>query len=273
MRPKQSGRRKTEHAKWYDLVADTYNRSHGGYPDALVDDVVAFAGLQTGGKVLEIGCGTGQATLSFAARGYEILALEPGAKLAALACQNLATYSNVQILCESFESWKLEPEAFDVIISAHAFHWVDRRIRFVKAARSLRPHGVLALFKSVALHGNAAIDVALGHVWEDQITGSGRRRRWPSERQFYTSPYFAVPEKGRYPSDDVYDAEAFAARLQCSFGFQRLPVAEREKVLESARRIIAENDGMISIPFESQLIMAHREANISWLSRLLRRKR
>lgn len=264
---------KTEQALWYNRVADPYNRSHGRYPEALIDDVLAFAGLQSGGKVLEIGCGTGQATTSFAARGLEILALEPGANLAALARQNLACYANVQIVSESFETWKLAREAFDLIISGHAFHWVDRRVRFAKAAHALRPGGVLAIFKSVALLGNSAGDLALLRALGGDATPQANRRRWPSERQFSRSLYFTAPEKRRYPFADIFDSEGFANRLECSFSFQRLAPAEREKILDAVRRIITENGGTISVPHESQLIMGHREANISWLHRLLRRKK
>jgi len=266
-------RAKTEHALWYDRVADPYDRSHGGYPDALVDDILAYAGLQTGGKVLEIGCGTGQATTSFAARGLEVLALEPGANLAALARQNLARYANVQIVSESFESWKLEREAFDLIISGHAFHWVDRRVRFVKAAHALRPGGVLAIFKSVALLGNSSVDLPLLRALGGDATPKVKKRRWPSERQFSKSSYFTAPEKRRYPFVDIFDTEGFAKRLECSFSFEHLAPAERETILGSVRRIISENGGTVSIPNESQLIMARREAKISWLYRLLRRKK
>jgi SAM-dependent methyltransferase len=273
MRSQTSGRVKTEQAQWYDRVADPYHRSHGGYPDALVDDVVAFAGLKTGGRVLEIGCGTGQATTSFATRGLDILALEPGANLAALARQNLAAFPNVEISTVSFETWKLEPEAFDLIIAARAFHWLDRKIRFVKAAHALKPGGVLASLRSVALPGNAPVNIALQRATAEPTKPRGSARRWPSERQFFTSRYFAVPEKRRYFSADIYDTEHFADRLRSTFAFQRLTAAEREKALDAARRILAENGGTISIPFESQLIMARREANISWLSRLLRRKK
>jgi SAM-dependent methyltransferase len=264
MPSRKTHRGQTEHAQWYDSVVAPYERSHRGYPEALIDDVLTFAGLQTGGKVLEIGCGTGQATTAFAARGLEILALEPGANLAARARQNLALHANVRIACESFESWKLEPEAFDLIISAHAFHWVDRSIRFTKA---------LAIFRSVAWSGHAPVDIALRRVIGDLVTASGSRRRWPCEGQFSKSRYFAVPEKRRYPFVDVYETERFTERLQCTFSFHHLSVAERKNILASVRRIITENGGTIAVPYESQLIMARRETNISWLHRLLRRKK
>jgi ubiquinone/menaquinone biosynthesis C-methylase UbiE len=55
-----------EQRETFDAIADLYGRARPGYPDALVDDVVAFAGLKTGDVILEIGCGAGQATAGFA---------------------------------------------------------------------------------------------------------------------------------------------------------------------------------------------------------------
>ena len=51
-------------------VADLYDRSRPGYPASLVDEVVSYAGLTAGDAVLEVGCGTGKATVPFAAREF-----------------------------------------------------------------------------------------------------------------------------------------------------------------------------------------------------------
>ena len=68
-----------------------------GYPPAIIDAIIALAALPPEGKMLEIGCGTGQITLPFALRGYTILALEPGDALAALAMQKCRPYPRVEI--------------------------------------------------------------------------------------------------------------------------------------------------------------------------------
>jgi ubiquinone/menaquinone biosynthesis C-methylase UbiE len=57
----------------FDQVASVYREARPGYPDALVDDVVSYADLKPNDRILEVGCGTGQATMSFAKRGFPIL--------------------------------------------------------------------------------------------------------------------------------------------------------------------------------------------------------
>jgi SAM-dependent methyltransferase len=115
-------------------------------PWGLFDDVVSLSGIPPGGRALEIGCGTGQATLPFARRGFRILCVEVGDNLAAVARRNLASYPRAEVLTADFEDVPLPEGAFDLAISATAFYWLDPAVAYPKAARALRPEGALALF-------------------------------------------------------------------------------------------------------------------------------
>jgi SAM-dependent methyltransferase len=94
--------------------------------------------------VLEIGCGTGQATVPLAERGCEIVAVELGANMAAVARRNLARFPSVHVVTSAFETWPLPAEPFDVVMVATAFHWLDPAVRMSKVADALRPGGALA---------------------------------------------------------------------------------------------------------------------------------
>ena len=67
-----------------------YDRVRPRYPPELFDDLVALARLPERARLLEIGPGTGQATVPLAERGYAVVAVELGAGLAAVARRNLA---------------------------------------------------------------------------------------------------------------------------------------------------------------------------------------
>jgi 2-polyprenyl-3-methyl-5-hydroxy-6-metoxy-1,4-benzoquinol methylase len=69
----------------FNDAAHLYDEVRPGYPTHIIDTIITLAELPPNAKFLEIGCGSGQITLPFAARGYSILALELGAALAALA--------------------------------------------------------------------------------------------------------------------------------------------------------------------------------------------
>src|SRR5579872_6356841 len=81
----------------FDGSALLYDRVRPGYPEALFDDVIARSGIDPCGRVLEIGCGTGQATLPFARRGYRVICVELGESLAAVAQHNLAPFPLVEV--------------------------------------------------------------------------------------------------------------------------------------------------------------------------------
>ena len=69
----------------HDEVATLYERARPLYPDALFEDIVAYAELSQGAKKLEVGCGAGQATLPMARRGFAIDCIELGAGMTTLA--------------------------------------------------------------------------------------------------------------------------------------------------------------------------------------------
>jgi len=99
------------------------------------------------GRVLEIGCGTGQATRPLAERGLAVVCVELGADLAAYTRRNLAAFPNVRIVNERFESWEPDGE-YDAVVSFTAFHWIDPDVRFAKPARILRTGGALAVVET-----------------------------------------------------------------------------------------------------------------------------
>ena len=125
-------------------MPELYDRARPRYPAAIFDDLVSLGRVPGTGRVLEIGAGTGHATLALAERGLEVVGLELGPELAALARRKLAAFPHVSIVNEPFESW--EPDGdFDAVVSFTAFHWIDPEVRFAKSAAVLRPGGALAL--------------------------------------------------------------------------------------------------------------------------------
>jgi len=141
MNNEESGRRRES----FDLVAEYYNVYRSPYPQEVVDTVIALSHLRNGSRVLEIGCGTGQLSVSLAQHGIDLLALELGPHLAALARRNLKRFSNVQVEVGSFEEWPLPPQKFNAVVSASAFHWLAPDVRFSKSAEALQPGGFLTI--------------------------------------------------------------------------------------------------------------------------------
>jgi len=141
-RPGSTARR---YGKVFDDVAVEYDCHRPTYPDELVDQACQIAGIGSGDEVLEVGCGSGQLTRGLVARGLHVTALEPGKSLIALARQNLEGAGAVEFVNAQFEDASLPREQFQAVFSASAFHWVDPKISWQKAADVLVPGGTLAL--------------------------------------------------------------------------------------------------------------------------------
>jgi ubiquinone/menaquinone biosynthesis C-methylase UbiE len=140
--PESTARR---YGKVFDDIAAEYDRRRPTYPDELVDQACRVAGIGSGDHVLEIGCGSGQLTRALVARGLHVTALEPGNSLIALARQNLAGAGEVEFVNAQFEDALLPREQFQAVFSASAFHWVDPKVSWQKAADVLVRGGTLAL--------------------------------------------------------------------------------------------------------------------------------
>lgn len=131
----------------FDTVAEDYDRFRPTYPQELFDGILAYQPVTTGSRVLEIGAGTGQATLPFFAAGCVVTAVEPGTKLAAVLTRKFAGQP-LTVVNSAFEAWEGPAETFDLAYSASAFHWIPEDTGYRKVYRGLKPGGVFARFAS-----------------------------------------------------------------------------------------------------------------------------
>jgi SAM-dependent methyltransferase len=127
-------------------VADLYDRSRPSYPEALVDGVLEFAGAGGSDRAVEVGAGTGKATMLFADRGLSVLAIEPSAAMAEVARRNCAGYENVTVEQVEFERWWAPGHGFRLVFSGQAWHWISPEVRYVAARAALEDGGALAAF-------------------------------------------------------------------------------------------------------------------------------
>lgn len=139
------------YGKVFDEIAVEYDRRRPTYPDEIVDQACRVAGIGSGDRVLEVGCGSAQLTRALVARGLHVTAIEPGTNLIALARQNLEGAGDVEFVNAQFEGALLPREQFQAVFSASAFHWIDPKVGWQKAADVLVPGGTLALLSYFGL--------------------------------------------------------------------------------------------------------------------------
>jgi SAM-dependent methyltransferase len=204
----------------FDEAASLYDEVRPGYPEDLFDDVVSLSGIPAGGKILEIGCGTGQATVPFARRGYRILCIELGENMAAVARRNLEGCPNADVRTGAFEESALQEGAFDLAISATAFHWLDPAVAYPKVAGALRDGGSLALFWNIHVHSDASegffeaaqriYEREAREIWDHKYEGPPRSDEVPDRTgEIEDSGLFDAVTSRNYRWDETYDAEGY----------------------------------------------------------------
>ena len=130
----------------FERTAEAYDRYRPTYPDAIFDDIRAFADLAPDDAILEIGCGTGRATKHFAAWGNPVVAIEPAAAMADVARRNLEAHPNVDVRTTRFEDTQLDEATFGLVACAQAWHWLDPASRIDRTGDLLYGYGTAAIF-------------------------------------------------------------------------------------------------------------------------------
>lgn len=123
-------------------MAADYDRYRPGYPDELVEQVLAYAGRPVR-LALEIGAGTGKATRAFARHGVAVTATDPDpAMLTELRRQSPYPLSVVEA---AFEDLPLT-HGYDLVFAAASLHWTEPEGRWDRVAGMLVASGVFASF-------------------------------------------------------------------------------------------------------------------------------
>lgn len=128
----------------FDVFAENYHSARPGYPAALYEDIKDLCGIGSASRLLEIGAGSGIATVELAKFGCRIVAIEPGAHLAAIAGKQTEGSKNVEVLEGTFENFQ-SSEQFDAILAFTAYHWIDEGIKYQKVFDLLDDAGSLVL--------------------------------------------------------------------------------------------------------------------------------
>lgn len=238
----------------FDEVPELYDRVRPTYPDELFADLVAVTGTHEGSSVLEVGCGTGQATRSLAALGFSVTAVEPGQGMAALARQRLASFDNVQIETSTFEEWDDEARHFDLLLAAASWHWVDPAIGWSRAHRVLRPGGWMALIGNVVVRrpGEPEVYAETVDLHERCCPGNPHWGDPPLENDVRATaegwglvedpgPLFGPTIVRWYPVVQWFDGAGFADLLRTTSPYRLLEPDVRERLLDAiAERIQAQ---------------------------------
>ena len=245
-------------------VADLYDRARPGYPEALVDDVLECCGLPAP-RVLEVGAGTGKATVAFAARGLEIVALEPTAGMASVAARNVAPFPAVTVEVTTFEEWRGAGVVFDVVLAAQSWHWLRPGVRSRKDHEALRAGGILALCWNLPAWEDDGVRSELDALYGRHAPALRRSRASraadPREMsaisaELRASGRFSQATLRSYHWARHYTIEQYLDLMRTHSDHRMLAERDRRALLEGAADVLARRGGRCQIAYETRLYMA-----------------
>jgi SAM-dependent methyltransferase len=187
-----------DRAESFGRAATLYDRFRPGYPAALVDDLLAARPR----RVLDIGCGTGKAASSFAARGVPVLGVEIDAAMAGVAASH-----GLKVEIAAFEDWDDAGRRFDLLTCGQAWHWIDPAVGLPKAARLLSPGGELAVFwnfEELAAEEQEAVNEVYRQFAPEIGSAPGAGSDDEHLRRIRGSGLFSRVEAVTYPADRLW---------------------------------------------------------------------
>lgn len=158
-----------------------YARYRVPYPQALLSQVCEQAQLTGAGRLLDLGCGTGELAIRLSPRFQEVTAVDPDAEMLAAAQQKARDQqvTNIQWLHQSAERFSAEPNSFELVTIGAAFHWMDRPSMAPRIRSWLQPQQPLVILGYTSIwSGNAdwhplVRDVVKRWLGEKRRAGTG----------------------------------------------------------------------------------------------------
>jgi ubiquinone/menaquinone biosynthesis C-methylase UbiE len=135
--------------KQYKNLAHIYDSRFQKFISVTTNKVATLANIAPGGKVLDLGCGTGGMLFKLGQEypNVELLAgIDASEDMLQLARIKLNSYKNVDLQLGSVEKLPYPDENFDLIVSSGVIHYVQDTARMIEETlRVLKPHGNILL--------------------------------------------------------------------------------------------------------------------------------
>jgi SAM-dependent methyltransferase len=254
----------------FDEDPSLYDSARPSYPAQLFDDLVELASLPASPRVVEIGCGTGQATTPLAELGWRVTCVELGERVAEVARRNLVRFPQVEVVTADYETWQPGRGEFDAVVAFTSFHWIAPEIRYVKAPSLLHDRGVLAIVTTdhVLQPDGDAFFAEVQQDYEAVLPEA------PASRAGGPKPADAIPDMSadvnasgrfrivanrRYLWDVTYSADEYIDVLRTYSNHRDLDEDTRERLLgRIRRRVDARPGGQVRKTYLAMLNVAAR---------------
>ncbi len=253
----------------FGAVAELYDRARPSYPEPVIDALLNEIAASGDGIVLEVGAGTGKATILLAERGLDVVALEPDPRMADVARGVCGGFPGVTVETTDFEHWSGRGPA-RAIVSAQAWHWVDPATRLDLAAAVLTEGGLLAAMWTLPEWEAIELRDELREVYERRVPALAPEfPMHPASRpttiagawreEIEASSGLTSPETIEHIWQEHYSPRAYTEMVSTHQDHVLLDADTKSELMSDIERTIAEGGGSIALTYCTRLCLARRE--------------
>jgi SAM-dependent methyltransferase len=238
-------------ARAFALTAEAYERARPSYPSEALDWLVATARLEARDTVVDLAAGTGKLTRLLVARGFRVIAVEPVDEMRRLLERHVP---GVDARAGTAEEIPVQDSTARAVTVAQAYHWFDEARALPELARVIEQGGALTMIVNVR-DLRDPLQAALRDLMAPY------RERYPNpawDENLRENEFFAAPRTATFPNDQLVDRENVVERVASVSWIGALPDETREQVLEGARRLVADRDEPIRLPYVTQVFVCRR---------------
>jgi len=178
----------------FGKAGNNYAKFRPEYPDALFQEIFDFAGDGRRDLAIDLGTGTGQATLPLTKHYKKVIGFEPSAGQIVNA---EVKAENLEFRQSPAEKVDLPSESVDLITTAQAVHWFDLPVFYDECYRLLRKDGTLAIWG----YGTLKIDDEQADaIFQDFYANVLGDQYWPSNRKMVENHYRDINPSPPFPA-------------------------------------------------------------------------
>jgi hypothetical protein len=256
----------------FGAAAEAYDAGRPGYHPDLVPEVLRYAG-SFAATAVEVGAGTGKATVLFAGARVALTCVEPDARMADVLRRNTARFPAVSVEVSPFEDWEPGDRRFGMLLAATSWHWVDPARGWDLVTGALAPEGIVALFWNPQgvldedLQAELArVDARHGVADSPHAEPASDYGRGPGDWTEPEWPAASCRDDGRFEDlrelrlrqETHYDTDRYLKFLDSVSTYRRLPDDRRHRALAETARVLDRWGGGIDMLHVTDLFLARR---------------
>jgi len=238
----------------FNSVYTEYDRWRPTYVKELYDDIFDVKEINSSSNVLEVGIGTGQATLPILETGCSLTAIELGDHLSEFSRYKFRNYEKFNVKNLAFQDFECPPNSFDLIFSASAFHWIPEDIGYTKVFDMLKSGGVFARFANHPYRDKNTnnIHIAFKNIYAKYMPGSLVGDEYSEEnaknRANIAYKYGFIDISYRlYHRTRTFTADDYTLLLGTYSDHIAIEETTRMKFFDEIREAINDNGGIITL--------------------------